>query len=88
MTHRVTALTRSGAFAQLTLKGDANRTVDPEPVTVAHAGRLVWTAPYVGRVAAFSASARGGFVLGCLVDGRRDGRVAAPDVRRLTPRPC
>ncbi len=67
VTHRVVNLSRSGVFAQLTLKGDANKANDPEPVTVAEAGRLVWSAPVLGRIAAFTASARGGFVLGCLI---------------------
>lgn len=67
VTHRVVSLTRSGPLAQLVLKGDANRTVDPSPVTVASGGRLVWNAPWLGRFAAWTASARGGFVLGCVV---------------------
>jgi signal peptidase len=67
VTHRVQSLSRDGALAQLILKGDANKTRDPEPVSVASAGRLVWSAPVVGRFAAFTASARGGFLLGCIV---------------------
>lgn len=67
VTHRVVSLTRRGPLAQLVLKGDANETVDPFPVTVASAGELVWNAPGLGRVAAWTASARGGFVLGCVV---------------------
>lgn len=67
VTHRVVSLTRSGPLAELVLKGDANRTVDPSPVTVAAAGELAWNVPLLGRVAAWTASARGGFVLGCVV---------------------
>ncbi|MCW2599185.1 MAG: signal peptidase [Frankiales bacterium] len=69
VTHRVRSLSRSGDLAQLVLKGDANKTIDPDPVTVASGGRLVWTAPLLGRIAAWTASARGGFVLGCVVTG-------------------
>lgn len=67
VTHRVQSLSRSGDLAQLVLKGDANKAKDPDPVTVATAGRLVWSAPLIGRLAAWSASARGGFALGCVV---------------------
>lgn len=67
VTHRVVRLSRDGELAQLILKGDANKTEDPDPVPVASAGRLVWSAPVLGRVAAFTASARGGFVLGVVV---------------------
>jgi signal peptidase len=69
VTHRVVSMTRSGPFAELILKGDANQAVDPAPVTITSAGRLVWTAPLLGRAAAWTASARGGFLLGCVVTG-------------------
>jgi signal peptidase len=69
VTHRVVRISRDGELANLILKGDANKAVDPDPVPVARVGRLVWSAPLIGRVAAWTASARGGFVLGCLVTG-------------------
>lgn len=77
VTHRVVELSRQGAAAELVLQGDANDDPDPLPVVVSEAGRLVWTAPGLGRVAAFFASARGGFVLGCVVTA-----VALPVLRR------
>ena len=69
VTHRVVSVEHTGATASLVLKGDANKDADPEPVAVAHAGRLVTTLPVAGRVGAFLSSARGGFVLGCLFAG-------------------
>jgi signal peptidase I len=69
VTHRVVSVEHNGFIASLVLKGDANQDPDPEPVVVARAGRMVSTLPVVGRVAAFLASPRGGFVLGCLFAG-------------------
>ena len=69
VTHRVVTVEHHGAVAVLTLKGDANQDPDPDTVTVATAGRLVSSLPVVGRVAAFLASARGGFLLGCVFAG-------------------
>ena len=65
--HRVIAVELTGSTGTLTLKGDANEDRDPQPVVADEAGLLVWTVPSVGRVAAFLASAKGGFVLGCLI---------------------
>ncbi|HUR51533.1 MAG TPA: signal peptidase I [Mycobacteriales bacterium] len=67
VTHRVVRVTHRGTTAELVLKGDANTDPDPAPVTVAHAGRFVMTAPWLGRVGGFLSSARGGFVLGWIV---------------------
>lgn len=67
--HRVLSVEHAGATSTLTLKGDANEDPDPQPITVDDAGLLVWTVPSVGRVAAFLASAKGGFVLGCVITG-------------------
>lgn len=77
VTHRVTGIVLEGATAQLTLKGDANDDPDPLPVTVAAAGKLVASVPSIGRVSAFFASAKGGFVLGCLFTA-----AALPVIRR------
>jgi hypothetical protein len=49
------------------LKGDANTDPDPTPVVVTSGGRVVLTAPVLGRVGAFLSSAKGGFVLGWVV---------------------
>jgi signal peptidase len=67
VTHRVVSVEHRGATASLVLKGDANTDPDAEPVVVAQAGRLVATAPVLGRVGGFLSSAKGGFVLGWLV---------------------
>jgi signal peptidase I len=67
VTHRVVTVEHRGATAQLVLKGDANTDPDPAPVVVTEAGRLVMTAPLLGRVGAFLSSARGGFALGWVV---------------------
>lgn len=65
--HRVVSVQHRGAAAQLALKGDANTDNDPVPVVVTTAGRLVFTAPWLGRVGPFLSSAKGGFLLGWLV---------------------
>jgi signal peptidase I len=67
VTHRVVSVEHRGATASLVLKGDANTDPDPEPVVVTQGGRLVFTAPALGRVGAFLSSAKGGFALGWLV---------------------
>jgi len=58
---------RTARGSRTVLRGDANTDPDPEPVVVARAGRLVATAPLLGRVGGFLSSAKGGFVLGWLV---------------------
>jgi signal peptidase I len=67
VTHRVVTVEHRGATAQLVLKGDANTDPDPTPVVVTSAGRLVMSAPMLGRVGAFLSSSKGGFVLGWVV---------------------
>lgn len=67
--HRVLTVAPAGAAVSLTLQGDANDDPDPAPVVVTSALELVGTVPAVGRAAAFLASAKGGFVLGCLITG-------------------
>lgn len=78
--HRVLTVSVSGDAATLTLKGDANEDPDPAPVVATEADELVWTVPGVGRAAAFLASAKGGFVLGCLITG-----VGLTSTRRREP---
>ena len=67
--HRVLTARPEGSAVSLTLQGDANEDPDPAPVVATSADELVWTVPAVGRAAAFLASAKGGFVLGCLITG-------------------
>lgn len=67
VTHRVLSARLEGARVVLQLKGDANDAPDPDPVAVTGAGRVVWAVPLVGRLSTELTSARGGFVLGCLV---------------------
>ena len=78
--HRVLTVSLAGGAATVTLKGDANEDPDPAPVVTRSADELVWTVPAVGRAAAFLASAKGGFVLGCLVTG-----IALTSTRRRSP---
>lgn len=80
VTHRVVTVVPQGETALLTLKGDANEDNDPQPLVVDDAGELVLTLPSIGRVSAFLASAKGGFVLGVLVTS-----VALPVLRRREP---
>ena len=67
--HRVLTVNPAGAAVSLTLQGDANDDPDPAPVVASSALELVGTVPLVGRGASFLASAKGGFVLGCLITG-------------------
>lgn len=69
--HRIltVALDSDGVTASLTLKGDANEDPDPQAVPVVEAEKLIWHVPWVGRSAAWLATAPGGFALGCLVTG-------------------
>ena len=78
--HRVLTVSVSGGAATLTLKGDANDDPDAAPVIAREADQLVWTVPGIGRAAAFLASAKGGFVLGCLITG-----VGLTSTRRREP---
>ena len=67
VTHRVLEIERLGETAELTMKGDANEDPDAVPVTVRRAEKLVYQVPELGRVAAWFATPRGGFVIGCLL---------------------
>ncbi len=66
VTHRVVEVENHGGTAELTMKGDANEDPDAVPVTVRRADRLVYQLPQLGRVGAWFATPRGGFVVGCL----------------------
>ncbi len=82
VTHRVVEILPQGATTALTLKGDANDDVDPEPVVAQEAGEVVLSIPSIGRVSAFFASAKGGFVLGCIVTA-----LGLPVLRRREQQP-
>lgn len=81
VTHRVVSVVQQGEVAMLVLKGDANEDVDPEPVGVVTAQRLVHHVAGVGRAAAWLASAQGGFVVGSLTSA-----VLLTALRRRTDR--
>lgn len=63
VTHRIVAVDRNPSPALLTLRGDANRVADPEPVPVtAVLGRLWFDVPAAGRLRDRIAAARPGLV--------------------------
>lgn len=82
VTHRVLDVVHQTGVAQLTLKGDANKEPDPLPVVVEQAEKVMVSVPSIGRISAFFASAKGGFVLGCLFTA-----VALPVFRRREATP-
>jgi signal peptidase I len=69
VTHRVVEIApgTSGDRRQLTLKGDANDTVDQEVYAVSEVQRVVFTVPKLGYVVAAASSQIGLFVLGLYV---------------------
>lgn len=66
VTHRVYAVSGSGASRSLTLKGDANPTPDAQPYTVTRVDRVFWSVPWVGHVVVFVGSPIGLMLLGAL----------------------
>ena len=85
VTHRIAQLTLRGDTATLRLKGDANDVVDPQAYVVKHAGRMVVTIPFVGRVAAWASSGIGLFALGLYVAFLASAVVADRRERRQSP---
>ncbi len=101
VTHRVVDVVRQGDLRQLTLKGDANESIDQETYTVAEAQRVVFVLPKAGYVVSWTASpvglvllgGYGAFLLSVFLRGRgRDGgdppvppRRRSPAKRRATP---
>lgn len=69
VTHRIASIeTAAGAGrSSLTLKGDTNRTVDPEPYVVGSADRVFFDVPALGYAVAWTASPAGTFAGGFLV---------------------
>ncbi len=101
VTHRVVDVVRQGDLRQLTLKGDANESIDQETYTVAEAQRVVFVLPKAGYVVSWTTSplglvllgGYGAFLLSVFLRGRgRDGgdppvppRRRSPAKRRATP---
>lgn len=69
VTHRVVNIASQGAARQLTLKGDANRSPDPETYTVTRADRVLFDIPKAGYVVDAASGPAGLFVLGVYVTG-------------------
>lgn len=63
VTHRVVAVTGQGATRQLQLRGDANRTPDPEVYTVSEADRVMFRVPRAGYAVAWLSTPVGVAVL-------------------------
>jgi signal peptidase I len=63
VTHRVVDVQGTGATRQLTLKGDANRVIDPQVYDVATAERVMFTLPKMGYVVAWFSHAPGSYVM-------------------------
>lgn len=80
VTHRIVAMDRIGGETDLELRGDSNRTSDPQRYLVADADRVVASVPWLGFAAAWIASPVGLFLLGLyaalllgVLFGRRGG---------------
>ncbi|KQV76722.1 hypothetical protein ASC61_17895 [Aeromicrobium sp. Root344] len=67
VTHRVVDIQGTGATRQVTLKGDANRVIDPAVYNVKDAERVVFTVPKAGYVVAWFSHAPGSYVLAAYV---------------------
>ncbi|MGN6722731.1 MAG: signal peptidase I, partial [Marmoricola sp.] len=63
VTHRVVSNTKVGAVSQLTMKGDANKVVDPQVYDVTKAERVFWVIPKAGYVVNWFSQSPGSFVL-------------------------
>ncbi|GCD88798.1 signal peptidase I [Nocardioides sp. LS1] len=69
VTHRIVEIQPKGAHALLTLKGDANGTVDQQVYDVGQAERVVFDVPYAGYVVAWTSGRAGVFLGGLLAGG-------------------
>ncbi|MGA8987302.1 signal peptidase I [Aeromicrobium sp.] len=67
VTHRVVDVQGTGATRQVTLKGDANRVIDPAVYNVKDAERVLFTVPKAGYAVAWFSHAPGSFVLAAYV---------------------
>lgn len=64
VTHRIVAITHRPGSASLRLKGDANRVPDSQIYAVEHAGLVLFSIPFAGRVVAAASGPIGLFLLG------------------------
>jgi signal peptidase I len=79
VTHRIVEITRRPTGVALRLKGDANKVPDAQIYTVEHAGIILFSIPFAGRVVAAGGGPIGLFLLGgyaafvamVLIDKRR-----------------
>lgn len=69
VTHRVVEIQREGSRAFLTLKGDANGSVDQEVYSVTSAERVVLDVPYLGYIIAWTTTSSGVFLGGLAAGG-------------------
>lgn len=83
VTHRVVSVRTENGVTALTLKGDANDSVDASPYAVTEADRVFWHVPGIGRVVQAAGSPVGiglglALLAACLILGRRP-RVTTDD---------
>ena len=64
VTHRIVKITHRPSSAALRLKGDANKYPDAQVYTVEHAGQVLFSIPFLGRVVAVASGPIGLFLLG------------------------
>jgi signal peptidase I len=64
VTHRIVKITHRPGSATLRLKGDANKVPDAQLYTVATAGEVLFSIPFLGRVVAAASGPIGLFLLG------------------------
>nr|WP_281379919.1 signal peptidase I [Nocardioides ginsengisegetis] len=69
VTHRIVEIQPDGSRAMLTLKGDANGSVDQQVYDVGQAERVVFDVPYAGYVVAWTSGRTGVFLGGLLAGG-------------------
>lgn len=90
VTHRIVAITHRPKSATVRLKGDANKVADAEIYTLDHAGIILFSIPFAGRVVAMASGPLGLFLLGgyvafvamILIDDRRQRGPRPPGGRR------
>ena len=64
VTHRIVKITHRPTSATIRLKGDANKVPDAQIYTVEHAGLILFSIPFAGRVVAAGSGPIGLFLLG------------------------
>jgi signal peptidase I len=86
VTHRIVKITHRPGSASIRLKGDANKVPDAQIYTVKHAGLVVFSIPFAGRIVAAASGPIGLLLLGgymafiamILTDERRKRRPGGP----------